>query len=115
MSKATMWSTCLLLVGLDLGSTLDATSAAGSNETNLLSRRAVAAHRRRVADVLMVTTTMRMLHGVHGHTTNLASTTSQANPRSWTGVNSFVSRIRDKLFSAASHSTYAVAASSHGA
>lgn len=60
----------LLLVWLNHGSTPHATSAACSNETNLLTRRAITAHRGGMTDVLMVTTTVGMLHRVHGHTTN---------------------------------------------
>lgn len=37
----------------------------------LLSRRSISAQGRWVTDVLMVTTTMRMLNGVHGDTSNL--------------------------------------------
>mmetsp|Transcript_38741 Transcript_38741/g.84285 ORF Transcript_38741/g.84285 Transcript_38741/m.84285 type:complete len:269 (+) Transcript_38741:107-913(+) len=61
----------LLLGGEETLLSPQATSAAGGNETNLLTGRSVTAHRGRVANVLMVTTTVGMLHGVHSHTTNL--------------------------------------------
>jgi len=54
---------------LDLGgTTAHSTSASSSNETDLLTRRRVSSHGSSVTDVLMVTTTVRVLHGVHGHT-----------------------------------------------
>ncbi len=65
--------TCLLLVvrRLDDGRAADASSAARGDEANLLAGRCVAAHRGRVADVLVVAATVGVLHGVHGHTTHL--------------------------------------------
>lgn len=62
---------CLLLVCLDHGCTAQATSAAGSNETDLLARGCPAGHGGGVTNVLVVTTTVGMLHWVHGHTTHL--------------------------------------------
>lgn len=59
----------LLVLGLDASPV--ATRAAGGNETNLLTRGVVTGHGGRVADVLMVTTTVGVLHRVHGHTTHL--------------------------------------------
>ncbi len=47
------------------------TSAASSNETDLLAGGRVARHCRRVTNVLMVTTTVRMVHGIHRHTAHL--------------------------------------------
>ena len=55
----------------DLLSSTDTAGAAGSDEADLLAGRAVAANSGRVANVLMVTTTVRVLHWVHCHTTNL--------------------------------------------
>lgn len=46
------------------------TYAAGSNETNFLSRNSGTSHCRGMTDVLMVTTTMRMVNGVHSNTTS---------------------------------------------
>merc|ERR1712023_346876 len=59
----------LLLVVL--ATTLALTNAASSDETDLLARHAGASRGGRVTDVLVVTTTMRVLHGVHGATTHL--------------------------------------------
>jgi hypothetical protein len=42
-----------------------------SNETNLLARRSVTADSGGMTNVLMVTSSMRMLNRVHGHTTHL--------------------------------------------
>lgn len=62
---------CLLLVCLDSAGTTQATSAAGSNETDLLAGWCPAGHSGGVTNVLVVTTTVGMLHGVHAHTTHL--------------------------------------------
>ncbi len=43
----------------------------GGDETDLLTGRAATANCGGLANVLVVTTTMGMLHGVHGHTTHL--------------------------------------------
>src|SRR5690606_18362954 len=51
--------------------TAEETSAARSNETNLLTRRGKARHRRSMTNVLMVTTSVRMVNGIHGHTADL--------------------------------------------
>ena len=56
---------------LDGLTTTNTTRAAGSNQTDLLAGGSVTGHRRGVTNVLMVTTTVGMLHGVTGHTTNL--------------------------------------------
>mmetsp|Transcript_33631 Transcript_33631/g.52950 ORF Transcript_33631/g.52950 Transcript_33631/m.52950 type:complete len:217 (-) Transcript_33631:509-1159(-) len=61
---------CVLLVS-SLLNTTQAAGAAGGNETALLTSRADSASGRRVTNVLMVTTTVRMLHRVHGHTSHL--------------------------------------------
>merc|ERR1719199_810533 len=61
----------LLLDGLETLLAAQATGAAGGDETNLLTGGRVAADCGRVANVLMVTTTMGMLHGVHCHTADL--------------------------------------------
>lgn len=53
------------------GGTLEATRAAGGDETDLLAGRRVAAHRRCVPNVLVVSTTVRVLHRVHGHAPHL--------------------------------------------
>lgn len=56
---------------LDGLTTADPTGAAGGDQTNLLAGRAVAADSGGVTNVLMVTTTVGMLDGVAGNTTNL--------------------------------------------
>ena len=56
---------------LNLTGTSEATSAAGGDQTDLLARGAVAGDGRGVTNVLMVTTTVRVLNGVAGNTTNL--------------------------------------------
>ena len=56
---------------LDLTGTSEAASAAGSDQTDLLAGRAVAGDGRGVTNVLMVTTTVRVLNGVTGNTTDL--------------------------------------------
>mmetsp|Transcript_30165 Transcript_30165/g.93084 ORF Transcript_30165/g.93084 Transcript_30165/m.93084 type:complete len:282 (+) Transcript_30165:29-874(+) len=56
---------------LDGLTTTDTASAAGGDQTDLLARGAVAADGRRVTNVLVVTTTVGVLHGVTGHTTHL--------------------------------------------
>lgn len=60
-----------LFLLLDDVGTAQATSAAGGNETDLLARGGPAGDGGRVANVLLVTTTVGVVHGVHGHTTNL--------------------------------------------
>lgn len=46
------------------------TGSSGGDETDLLTVRGVSADGRGVTDVLLVTTTMRMVHGVHSNTSN---------------------------------------------
>jgi hypothetical protein len=60
-----------LVVLLDLLDTAQAARAAGGDETDLLTGGRVTADRRRVTDMLVVTTTVGVLHRVHGHTTDL--------------------------------------------
>ena len=47
------------------------TSPPGCNKTNLLARRSIAPNSASMTNVLVVTSSMRMLHWVHGHTTHL--------------------------------------------
>lgn len=54
----------------DLPGTSDQTGSTGGNETNLLSARLVSSDGRGMSNMLMVTTTMRMLNGVHCNTSN---------------------------------------------
>ena len=51
--------------------TTDKTSAAGSNETSLLTSRSATSNGGGVTNVLVVTTTVRVVDGVHGNTTSL--------------------------------------------
>ena len=60
----------LLALVLDCCS-LEATCPPGCNEADLLAWRGVSPDCRRVTNVLVVTTTVRMLHRVHSHTTHL--------------------------------------------
>jgi len=62
-----------LLIRSCLGCTLEATCSPGSNETDLLSRGSIPAYCGCVTNMLMVTTTVRVLYRVHSHTTNLPS------------------------------------------
>jgi hypothetical protein len=55
----------------DLASTTETTSAAGGNKTNLGSGGGEAADSGGVTDVLVVTSSVRVLDGVHGNTTDL--------------------------------------------
>ena len=60
----------LLLVHDGLGSP-DSASPAGGDETDLLTGGAATAHSGGLADMLVVTTTVGMLNGVHSHTSHL--------------------------------------------
>jgi len=55
----------------DLLATLQATSASGGDHTDLSTSRSISTGSRGVTNVLMVTTTVRMLNGVHSHTTHV--------------------------------------------
>merc|ERR1719313_1309765 len=57
--------------------------AAGRNETHLLTRHRIAAHGRRVADVLVVTTTVRVLDGVHRPPGTASRRTVDGWPMCW--------------------------------
>ena len=67
----------------DLAATTDDTGPSGSDETDLLTAGGVSSRGRRVTNVLMVTTTVRMLDGVHRNT-------SDARPVALLGVGSVV-------------------------
>jgi len=60
----------LLLLNDGLLSTSDDTGSSGGDETTLLTSRSVSSHGSGVTNVLMITTTMRMLDGVHSDTSN---------------------------------------------
>ncbi len=51
--------------------TTEQTGSSGSDETSLLTLSRISGDRRSLADMLMVTTTVRMVHRVHGNTTSL--------------------------------------------
>lgn len=54
----------------DLLGTTEETSTTGSNETDLLTGRSESGDSGSVTDVLMITTTMGMVDGIHGNTTS---------------------------------------------
>ena len=60
----------ILLLEEKLAATSDGTSSLGGDETALLTAGGVSSRRGGVTDVLMVTTTMGMLDGVHSNTSN---------------------------------------------
>jgi hypothetical protein len=68
MRRHTRVQSLLLLL---VSATAQTTSAAGSDQADLATSRAVTVLGRRVTDVLVVTTTVRVLNGVHGNTTDL--------------------------------------------
>merc|ERR1712147_212033 len=54
----------------DLSGTSDKTSSSGGNKSDLMTTRCVSSNSRRMTNMLMVTTTVRMLDGVHGNTSD---------------------------------------------
>ena len=60
----------VLLLEEQLAATSDGTSSLGGDETAFLTAGGVSSRRGWVTDVLMVTTTVGMLDGVHGDTSN---------------------------------------------
>jgi len=58
------------LLVLDLEATANETSAAGSNKTSLLTDGAITTAGRGVTNMLLVTTTVGMVDGVHSNTTD---------------------------------------------
>ena len=56
---------------LGLLSTAQQTRSPRSNKTGLLTRNGVPVDGRRLTDMLVVTTTVRVIDGVHGNTTSL--------------------------------------------
>jgi len=63
---------CLLVkFTFDCGSTSDTTSTSGSNETDFLTSWCISSDCRRVTNMLMVTSSVRMVHRVHCDTSNL--------------------------------------------
>lgn len=65
------YATNVLIITLDLDlATPDTTGAPGSNKTDFATSGSTPLDRRSFTDVLMVTTSVRMLHGVHSHTSH---------------------------------------------
>lgn len=60
----------IFLLGVHL-STTDPTGPTGRDKTDFPTGRSASLHRGSLTDVLVVTTTVRMFNGVHGHTTYL--------------------------------------------
>jgi len=60
-----------LLLAIDNPRTADSTGSSRGDETDLFTGRSVAPHSRGLTNVLMVTTTVRVLHGVLGDTSHL--------------------------------------------
>ena len=60
----------VLLLEKELAASSDGAGSLGGNKSRLLTARSVSSGSRGVTNVLMVTTTMRMLDGVHGNTSN---------------------------------------------
>jgi hypothetical protein len=56
---------------LDLLSTTQQTSSSGSDETSLLTLCGITGDCRGFTNMLMITTTVRMIDGIHGNTTSL--------------------------------------------
>jgi len=59
----------ILLLNDNLGSS-DSSGSTGSDQTDLLSWWRIATASRRVTNVLVITTSVRMVHRIHGHTTH---------------------------------------------
>lgn len=66
----------LVLLADNESGTADSTGSAGGNETDLLTGRGVAPDCRRLTNMLMITTTVRMFDGILGDTTNLGPAVS---------------------------------------
>jgi len=72
-------SLCLLIIELlDISTTSNSTGSSGGNETDLSTRRSISTDSRRNTDVLLVTTTERMVNGVHGNSSNLRPSLSES-------------------------------------
>ena len=76
----------ILLLEEKLAATSDSSGSLGSDKTALLTAGSVSPGCGRVTNVLMVTTTMRMLDGVHGDT-------SDSGPISLLGVRAVVASV----------------------
>lgn len=81
------WSSLLLNLEI-LSTSSDETGSSGGHETCLLTAGSVSADGRGVTDVLLVTTTMGMVDGVHGNTSNSGPGSSSLCLPSVVGVSS---------------------------
>jgi len=85
--EGTLLGSCsVLLLEKELAASSDGAGSLGGNKTTLLTAGSVSSGGRGVTDVLMVTTTVRMLDGVHGNT-------SDSGPVSLLGVGSVVGAV----------------------
>ena len=83
-----------LLLNLEILSTSsDETGSSGGHETSLLTAGSVSADGRGVTDVLLVTTTMRMVDGVHSNTSDSGPGSSSLGLPSVVGVSSLADRL----------------------
>ena len=89
MPSARSTAPSILLLEEKLAATSDGTSSLGGDETTLLTAGSVSSRGGGVTDVLMVTTTMGMLDGVH-------SDTSDSGPVSLLGVGAVVAGVGAK-------------------
>ena len=93
-------SVCSVVLLNDLSGSSNETSSSGSNETDLSTSGGISSDGRGVTDMLVVTTTMRMLDGVHSNTSNsgpVVSLGSVLEP----GVGSLEERLISSLTSGA--------------
>jgi hypothetical protein len=85
--EGTFLGSCsVLLLEKELAASSDGAGSLGGNKTTLLTAGSVSSGGRGVTNVLMVTTTVRMLDGVHGNT-------SDSGPVSLLGVGSVVGAV----------------------
>jgi len=63
---------------LDISTTSNSTGSSGGNETDLSTGRSVSTNSRGNTDVLLVTTTERMVNGIHGNSSNLRPSLSES-------------------------------------
>jgi hypothetical protein len=90
--KAALSSSFLLHLKIFFTSS-NKTSSSGGNKTDFLTTRGVSADSRGVTDMLLVTTTMRMLDGVHSNTSNSGPGSSSLCLPSVVGVSGFANRL----------------------
>lgn len=98
LSRDSAWRCSLasssLLLNLEiLSTTSNETGSSGGHETSLLTAGSVSGDSRGVTDVLLVTTTMGMLDGVHSNTSNSGPGTSALCLPSVVGVSSLANRL----------------------